>query len=829
MRFLRAFVAEETLSGNALSDARAGLAGLLSASLPAELQNRRARIPAAFRTQDLTHVDILSLGRTLVSTFPDRQRPIVVVGLRTVGSYFAPLLRAYLDAQGYQDVDSVTIRPKKGVARWEGARLARGAKRGGLAVLLDEPPNTGGTLTKAVDLIRKAGFAAGQVVALFPVHPTRRDWATGYEFLPLRGSGIITLEPERWHMPQLLESGAVESRLEEYFKRRGYSSIRVVASATADRLNADLQRFSEEKFHTRLKRIYEVRFHDHGNGGRIATRYVLAKSVGYGWLGYHAFLAGRLLSEFVPPILGLRDGILYTEWLPQSHPGAADGDRDQVIRRTASYVAARVRFLGLGRDPAPDLSRADQHKGSTLLAEALSRAYGWKAAAALKSERIRHELSRRPCPFPTLIDGKMRRQEWIAGPSALLKTDFEQHGLGKHDLNMTDPAYDLAEVIHSFRLSQGEERRLMARYVEECGDAGIEERLFLNKLLAGRWSTATALGNLADPRLAHRHQEFNQQYVEAINFLTVHTMRLCAGFCQRPETVRWHSPLVVMDIDGVLDKQIFGFPSTTAAGIRAVSLLHAHDVAVAVNTARTASEVKEYCSAYGFVGGVADYGGMIWDAVAGQERVLVSAESLDQLEKVRSVLRQIPGVFLDDHYRYSIRAYTYERGTTVPLPTILIQHVMADLKVDRLRFYQTYVNTAVLPNDVDKGTGLLALLALAGQREIETIAIGDSEPDLAMFRVASRSFAPSHISGRAVARLLGCRIADRSFQPGFLRIVRSIVHPDGGRCDRCRSAERAGPEEKDLFWGLLEAADRSRPHLLLKALLDPLALQTFTK
>src|SRR5206468_4173960 len=108
--------------------------------------------------------------------------------------------------------------------------------------------------------------------------------------------------------------------------------------------------------------------------------------------------------------------------------------------------------------------------------------------------------------------------------------------------------------------------------------------------------------------LAHRHQEFNQQYVEAINFLTAHTMRHCAGFCQRPETVRWRSPLVVMDIDGVLDKQIFGFPSTTAAGVRAVSLLHAHDVAVAVNTARTPSEVKEYCSAYGFVGGVADYG-----------------------------------------------------------------------------------------------------------------------------------------------------------------------------------------------------------------------------
>jgi hypothetical protein len=137
------------------------------------------------------------------------------------------------------------------------------------------------------------------------------------------------------------------------------------------------------------------------------------------------------------------------------------------------------------------------------------------------------------------------------------------------------------------------------------------------------------------------------------------------------------------------------------------------------------------------------------------------------------------------------------------------------------------VDTTVLPKETDKGAGLLALLALAGQRAIETIAIGDSEADLAMFRVASRSFAPSHISGRAVARLLGCRIADRSYQPGLLRIARSIVHPEGGRCDRCRAADPAWPADKDLFRGLLEAADRPRPHLLLRAMLDPMALQAF--
>src|SRR5437867_7398008 len=77
--FLRVLAAGETPSRDALADARAGLSGLLSAAIPAGLLSRRPRMLAAFRTQDLTHFDILTLGRTFVSAFSDRQRPVVVV------------------------------------------------------------------------------------------------------------------------------------------------------------------------------------------------------------------------------------------------------------------------------------------------------------------------------------------------------------------------------------------------------------------------------------------------------------------------------------------------------------------------------------------------------------------------------------------------------------------------------------------------------------------------------------------------------------------------------------------------------------------------------
>src|SRR6202035_5493144 len=78
----------------------AGLATLLDQALPAELLAGRIRVPAAFRTQDLTHHDILELTSRFAALFPDRERRLRVVGLRTAGSYFAPLVRAALALRG---------------------------------------------------------------------------------------------------------------------------------------------------------------------------------------------------------------------------------------------------------------------------------------------------------------------------------------------------------------------------------------------------------------------------------------------------------------------------------------------------------------------------------------------------------------------------------------------------------------------------------------------------------------------------------------------------------------------------------------------------------
>jgi hydroxymethylpyrimidine pyrophosphatase-like HAD family hydrolase len=809
----------------ALASSATALAALLDRELPEALLSRRAKAPAAFRTQDLTHHDIVKMTARFEEAFPDRARPVLVVGLRTAGSYFAPVVGAWLKLGGYGDVEVATLRPKKGITSWEQAALARCAGRHGLAVVVDEPADSGSTLARTIDVLSRAGVAPQDIVVLLPVHPTRRDWKEGYEALPLTRSTVITLEPEDWHKHGLLEADPFGRQVREYFLARGYRAAEVTASRPAERFNDHLQRLSEEKFHSRIKRVHEVRLED--REGRAETRYVVAKSVGWGWLGYHAFLAADRLAEFLPPVLGLRNGILYSEWLPDRAVPALPCDREQLLLRAASYVAARVRSLRLPADPVAGLEPQHQ-KGHELLAGALSGAFGSKPAAVLKRTRLRRELTRQACPVPTLIDGKMRLLEWIRGSESFLKTDFEHHGLGKTELNVTDPAYDLAEAIMHLGLSPSEEQLLLRRYREGSDDHRIEERLFPYKLLAGTAALKDAVVNLRDPRLRHRHQEFNQRYIEAAEFLTVHTVRFCGRGCGRPDAPSWRSPLVVLDIDGVLDKQIFGFPSTTAAGIEALTLLHQHGLAVALNSARTLSEVQEYSRSYGCTGGVAEYGSVVWDAVTDRIEILVSEESRDQMQRLARALRRIPGVFLNDRYRHSLRAYSYEGGRTVPLPRALVEGTIRDLGLARLTVHQTHVDSTVLAREVDKGKGLRALLAVAGmEQDADTIAIGDSDPDLPMFRVASRSFAPRHISAKATARFLGCQVTDRTYQPGLLRAVRAIVHPEGGRCPRCESCRR--PAGDRLFWELLETADRSPLTSLARTLVDPMSVQAFLR
>ena len=825
-----------------VADAGRRLLTVLELPLPAELQTQIVGTPTPFSRLDLTLKDLLALGDMFMERFPDRMQSILVVGVRTSGSYFAPLLKALLTTRGYQIVELLTIEPNKGVGRWERKELSRYAALHYLALVVDDPPYTSRTVLAALDSVGRAGFAPANVKFIAATHPAKRTW---FKWFP--EDNVITLPPERWYKSELLEPKTVELRLAEYFRAQKFTRVSVVASSRAEEYNARLRSIASDERSIRLKRIFEIQLE--APQGELQTKFVLAKSVGWGWFGYHAFLIGYRLTGVVPPILGLRDGVLYTEWFPQTS-GEVSENHTQLIEASAKYVAARTRLLKLTGDKADSIDLKRYNNGIQLLGKALSRAYGPVLTDRLMQARLGTLLQKRSCPFHTLIDGNMHRKEWIRGPQGLLKTDFEHHGMGKAALNLTDPAYDLADTIMDLALLPEEERSLISQYITQSGDREVTQRLFMHKLLAGLWEMNEIREQLfSSPRGSAAQRDYHRRFMAAWNFLTVQAARHCGSLCIQPKNLAWRAPLVLLDIDGVIDRRLFGFPSTTVAGMKALSLLNAHEFSVALNTARSVVEVKNYCDAYSLSGGVAEHGSYLWDAVHRQERVLIGEETARQLEEMRRHLRRIPGVFLDERHQHSIRAFTYREkplgliqsilssartasigdGALAPISTHIVHQLLVDLELDKLTFHHTLIDTAILSKEVDKGTGLVALRDLVLGRDVETIAVGDSEPDLAMFRQATRSFAPANIGCKRQARLLGCQIVPNHDQQGLLEIVRKIVHSDNDvHCERCNEGTGLHSSD-DLFLSVLDAADQRWAKNLLRAILHPTALKMFLR
>ena len=811
-----------------IAEAGVRLGALLKTGLPADLRTEQVRLVSPFRHHDLTHHDVIAMGERYIECAPERAQKILLVGLRTSGSYFVPLLRAFFGTRGYSAVSLLTLNPKKGASIREWKDMKRHAEHGYSVVIVDDSPDTGGTLLAAMMILRRAGFGQDKLKILVPVHRARSD------FLKQFPEGlVISLAPDQWLKRKLFEADLVQERLSHYFGK----PVAVVTNERVDAMNAQLRMAASDERGTPLKRIFEVCFEERQR--QEDRQFILAKSVGWGWLGYHAFLAGYRLSGFVPPVLGLRDGILYTEWLPKDAAGETGiVDWHAGLDTAASYIAARSRQLRL-RGPVVALVGVSGHdNGVRLLMQSLGKAYGNFPMNILAQRRIRRSLRRWQCPYPTFIDGNMPLSEWIFGERGLLKVDYEHHGLGKSEVNSVDPGYDLAQVALDWKLSAGEESRLINRYIEASGDADVSRRLMLNKVLAGLWTMKQAHEHLfANTRLAERQQEFHRRFMAAWEFLTIQLARYCGSQCAPETPPRWKSPLVFLDLDGVLDRRPFGFPATSAAGIEALRLLLSHRFSIALNTARSVSEVKAYCEAYSLAGGVAEHGGYIWDAVNRRGRRLISEEASVQLEALRDRLRQMPGVFVDERHQYSIRAFTYRDkpqrlrdrladailsrdAVVAPLSTLLVGHLFAELGLDRLSFHHTEIDTTIVPAESDKGCGLVALRDWVLGENAETIAIGDGRHDLPMFRAASHSFAPANIGCVREAQLFGCKIVNQPYQRGLLEIAEILTLPESRKRKPDRTRIQKGDVECDLLMEPLQATDRSWAKNLIGLMLD---------
>jgi hypothetical protein len=315
--FLRVSLVGEH-SSNGIAQAGNTLARLLEeTAFPPALANSYVSIPSPFRRLDLSHEDVLSLGEQYLARAPDPAEPLLLVGLRTSGSYFAPLLMALFQERGYESVALLTMAPSKGPGKLELNQLREFARQGYKALILDDPPHTGGAITTGLNIVLAAGFDLDKVRLLVPVHPARRSALRN-----VPAENCITLQPEHWYKCKLLSNTeSIAAIFKEYFEGTDVVSVSIDDSDRAEQINVGLEAGSDERG-SRLKKVFDLKL-KRANGSE-EHKLVLAKSVGWGWLGYHAYFIAAALPAFVPQFIGMREGLMFMEWVSNSTALKAD-------------------------------------------------------------------------------------------------------------------------------------------------------------------------------------------------------------------------------------------------------------------------------------------------------------------------------------------------------------------------------------------------------------------------------------------------------------------------------------------------------------------------
>ena len=753
---------------------RSGLRRLAAHSLPRGLLAWKMRIPEGFRCQDLAHQDVKTMAALVAQSFPPEAGPVLSVGPRTAGAYLAPLLNAYLRALGYRTLGWLTFRPKEGVTAAERSKLKGLLPKAARILLIDDHPNSGHTLAACVNLLRGLGADPVCITILAPEHPAQPDWKAA-----VRPTATLTVPSAEFYKQKLLDDDdSVLAILRQFYCRDGWESVQLERNAELDAANSRLASHYADGLHVRLKRVLQIRFC--ASGRRPVTKRVLAKSVGWGWLGYHACIAGERLSGFVPPLIGLRDGLLFMDWVGPLHAHPDQPDTERVLEVLPDYLAARVQGLRL-RGDTEFAWRGRRWTGWHVLLAALGRPYGpylrW-----LKTGVLRAEAGKYFTATPALTDGRMTWNNWVGDHTGLYKIDFEHHNFGGGEQDIVDTAYDLASAIYEFDLSEAEERALLERYLANTGDLTIHQRLPLYKILCGLLAMKAALYGIGWISSPERRQFWNQRYLSAQDFLTFHMARYGASRLPSSAAPGWTQRLLFLDIDGVLDWGYLGFPLMTPAGLLSLHALKASGYSPVLNTGRSTQHVREYCRIYGLPGGVAEYGSVFVDAIRGVELPLVYGEAREQLRECRDRLRELPGVFANPGYEYAVRAYRFGAHGPTGLPAAEIREFLEKHRFDRLAFLAGPADSCLGQMGVNKGTAMRAVKQYVGVGRHPIAAMGDSAADLEMLKEADIAYIPANHASelRQLRGLRECRALNQRLQRGLLAAVEDLIRRQGG-------------------------------------------------
>jgi hypothetical protein len=726
------------LAGQVITPRPAGdLTPLLEASVPAVslAGGDPLRLPACFHSFDQHPDDVRWLAGAFRDQYPERDTPLGIVGLRTSGSYLAPLHAAALRADGQARAEVLTYRPGRPFLRSERAALLDICRAGGMVLIVDDPPGTGTALASAARALVRAGVPGSRIAFVLSLFGPAGD-------LPwrLREWPAVVQPWDEWSIHRRLGAEPVRQALAGLVPDLEVREARPVGRPSA----------AGERGHLRAR--FDVRLADRRTGAEI-TRQVLVEGAGLGYLGRQGIAIARALPDHVPHVYGFADGLLYRDWLPASPAPVRAGTVAAYVddrRRALPAPAGSTSGLG-GRDPVWEVA-----------AKVVAGQYGRLLSVPARPLLLEPLMRRLLTPaHPAVLDSKTDVRHWLPDPASggqLRKVDFYQRSFGHLDLACYDPVFDLAGAAAG-PPAPSFEAELREAYERLSGEQVDGERWLLYRL-AQLWRAGRA-GDLARPDVLRRSAAAVHDYLAAL-FLT--------------DLVPPDGPLCAIDLDGVLECDQLGFPATSPTGMRALRALIAHGYRPVPVTGRSAPEVRDRCLTFGLAGGVAEYGAAIYHD--GEFVDLRPRDSGDLLDRIRKELSGIPGVRVDPHYRYAVRASS-DPG---PLAAGLIRDI-PELSGPDVRIIHGEDQTDITVAGMDKATGLSALAARLSASGC-AFAIGDTRPDIPMLAGATLARAPRN--ARFGGAGTGIRRTRRAYQAGLSEAGGDLLGHRPGRCPACR-------------------------------------------
>ncbi|MFJ9459658.1 HAD family hydrolase [Kitasatospora sp. NPDC101447] len=733
------------------------------------------RPPACFRSFDQHPQDCVALARLVHARHPNRHRPVLVLGVRTSGSYLAPLLAAQLRRLGHRAVTVGTTRPGAALLPGRPAAVRDLRRRGALVLLVDDPPVTGGSLANLAALAVHDGFDPAAIV---PVLATLDDAGA----LPpaLRGLPCVTLPGRDWHVRTLLSPRALASLL---------ASLLPALLPPGRRL-LDLSVGPQGPLSRRAHLAVTCAARTAGPDGAVESLPLLAEWTGVGYFGAYAPTVAGVLSGLVPRQLGFADGVLLralpptrpTEDPAQEPPDGPPTGRSVPPAEVARYVAARRRLLAVPADRSLRLAGRDPvwEAAARQLAPAFGRLHTVLRPTLLDPLTRTLLASDRPC----VTDGLTARHRWTAdGAGGWYKTGYADGAFGHLNLASYDAAYDLAGAAERpdgpDRPRADGDAELLAAYRRATGEEVSAARWCLLRLVQARHA---AVQDGLTPSERTRADARRAQARAVQRFLADVYL---ADLDEEPR-----GPCCVLDVDGVLEYDVLGFPVSSPAGALALRALRAHGYRTVIATGRSAPEVADRCAAYRLAGGVAEYGAVLVDAATGGAEVLLDdgrrlagdgglPERLGSLD---------PPAVTDPLARWCVRASVRapQDGRRHALPPEAVAALLDEAPIGEL--FTTVpgrAQTDFVPRGTGKLAGARALLTRLGADGPPALAVGDGIADVELLGWASLAAAPAN--AEPPVRAAGVPVTRHAFQAGLTDAVGRLIGHRPGGCPRCRA------------------------------------------